>query len=53
MDSVEEYARRWTESEEEEIGTLSEWFKSIRKLLKSRIHHLSGKMRTIYKPFCL
>jgi hypothetical protein len=22
--------------------------KSIRKLLKSRIHHLSGKMRTIY-----
>jgi hypothetical protein len=25
-----------------------EWIKSIRKLLKFRIHHLSGKMRTIY-----
>jgi hypothetical protein len=48
MDSVEEYARRWTKSEGEEIDTLSEWIKSIRKLLKSRIHHLSGKMRTIY-----
>ena len=48
MDSVEEYARRWTKSEGEEFDTLSEWIKSIRKLLKSRIHHLSGKMRTIY-----
>jgi hypothetical protein len=26
----------------------SEWIKSIRKLLKSRVHHLLGKMRTIY-----
>ena len=48
MDSVEEYARRWTKSEGEELDTLSEWIKSIRKLLKSRIHLLSGKMRTIY-----
>jgi hypothetical protein len=48
MDSVEEYARRWTKSEGEELDTLSEWIKNIRKLLKSRIHHLSGKMRTIY-----
>ena len=48
MDSVEEYARRWTKSEREELDTLSEWIKSIRKSLKSRIHHLSGKMRTIY-----
>jgi hypothetical protein len=48
MDSVEEYARRWTKSEGEELDTLSEWIKSIRKLLKSRIHHLSGKMCTIY-----
>jgi hypothetical protein len=46
-DSVEEYARRWTKFEEEELDTLSEWIKSIWKLLKSRIHHLSGKMRTI------
>jgi hypothetical protein len=48
MDSVGEYARRWTESEGEELGTFSEWIKRIRKLLKSRIHHLLGKMRTIY-----
>jgi hypothetical protein len=43
MDSVEEYARGWTKSEGEEPDTLSEWIKSIRKLLKSRIHHLSVK----------
>jgi hypothetical protein len=48
MDSVEEYTRRWTKSETEELGTLSEWITNIRKLLKTRIHHLSGKMRTIY-----
>jgi hypothetical protein len=48
MDSVEEYARRWIKSEGEELDTLSEWIKSIRKLPKSRIHDLSGKMRTIY-----
>jgi hypothetical protein len=46
MDSVEEYARRWTRSEGEELNP--EWIKSIQKLLKSSIHHLSGKMRTIY-----
>ena len=27
---------------------MPEWIKSIRKLLKSRIHHLSGKMRNTY-----
>ena len=48
MDSVEEYARRWAKSEGEELDTLSEWIKNILKLLKSRIHHLSGKMWTIY-----
>jgi hypothetical protein len=48
MDSVEEYARRWAKSEGEELDTLCEWIKNIRKLLRSRIHHLSGKMRTIY-----
>jgi hypothetical protein len=48
MDSVEEYARRWAKSEGVELDTLSEWIISIRKLLKSRIHHLSGKMHTIY-----
>jgi hypothetical protein len=48
MDSVEEYTRYSTKSEGEELGTLSEWIKSIRKLLKPRIRHLSSKMRTIY-----
>jgi hypothetical protein len=28
--------------------TLSQWIKSIRKLLKSRIHQLAGDLRTIY-----
>jgi hypothetical protein len=37
-----------TKSEGEELDTLSEWIKNIRKLLKSRIDHLSGKRRTIY-----
>jgi hypothetical protein len=44
----EDFARRWTKSEEEELDTLSEWIKNIRKLFESRIHHLSGKIRTIY-----
>jgi hypothetical protein len=48
LDSVEEYARRWTKSEREKLDRWSEWIKSIRKLLESRIHHLSGKVRTIY-----
>jgi hypothetical protein len=48
MDSVEEYARRWTKSEGEELDTLSEWIKSMRKWLKSCIHHLSSKMHAIY-----
>jgi hypothetical protein len=37
-----------TKSEGEELDTLSEWIKNIRKLLKFCIHHLSGKMRTVY-----
>jgi hypothetical protein len=36
-------------SEGEELYTLSEWIKSIRKsFLKTRINHLSNKLRTIY-----
>ena len=48
MNSMEEYARRWTKSEREELDTLSEWIKTIRNLLKFLIHHLTGKMCTIY-----
>jgi hypothetical protein len=33
-DSVEEYAIRWNKSEGEDLDTLSEWIKSIGKLLK-------------------
>jgi hypothetical protein len=51
MDSVAEYARRWIISEEEELDTLTERNKSIRKLLKPHIHYLSGKMRTILLSF--
>jgi hypothetical protein len=39
MDSVEEYAIHWTKSEGEKFDTLYEWIKSIRKLLKSRLHN--------------
>jgi hypothetical protein len=42
MHSVEDYARRWAKSKKEELDSLSEWVKSIRVILKSRI------MRTIY-----
>jgi hypothetical protein len=29
-------------------GILSEWINSIRKLLKTQIHHLSGKIHITY-----
>jgi hypothetical protein len=48
MDSVDEYARRWTKSEGDELDTLYECIKNFRKLLKFCSYHLSGKMRTIY-----
>jgi hypothetical protein len=48
MDFVEEYIRHWAKSEGEEIDTLSEWMKSIQKLLRSCIHYLLGKMLSIY-----
>jgi hypothetical protein len=45
---VEECGKRWAKSGGEELDTLSQWIKTIRKSLKSCIYHLSGKMRTIY-----
>jgi hypothetical protein len=49
MDSMEGNARCWTKSDGEELDTLSEWIKSIRKLsIIFRIHHSSGKICTIY-----
>ena len=38
MDSVEEYARKWTKQEEVELDTLSEWVKSVKHHLKRRIY---------------
>jgi hypothetical protein len=45
---VEQYARHRTKFEGEELDNLSEWIESIRKLLKSKYHNLTVKMRTDY-----
>jgi hypothetical protein len=42
MDSVEEYARRWTKSEGEELDTLSEWVKKYSKIIKIRYSSFVG-----------
>jgi len=31
MDSVEDYVRQWIKREKEEVDTLSEWVKAIRR----------------------
>jgi hypothetical protein len=49
MDSVEDYARRWAKSEKE-LDSLTQWIKSTRAILKSRIKHVRTKMHTSY-PF--
>lgn len=49
MNSCEEYARRWAKREEVELDTLSEWIKSIRRLLKRRIHKLKPSVRTRFE----
>ena len=46
MDSVEDYARRWTKREEVEVDTLSEWLKAVRTLIKSRVKNLKGSLNT-------
>jgi hypothetical protein len=48
MNSVEDYGKRWVKREKEELDTLSEWVKSIRGMLKSRIRNIKSKVRTIY-----
>jgi hypothetical protein len=48
MNSVDDYAKRWAKREKEELDTLSEWVKSIRGMLKSRIRNIKSKVRTIY-----
>ena len=48
MSSVEDYARSWAKYEDSDINTLSEWVKSIRKLVKQRIGRLRRVMSTKY-----
>ena len=48
MNSVEDYARRWAKHEDVEPDTLSEWLKTIRWLIQSRIRKLKGTMKTRY-----
>jgi hypothetical protein len=37
MDSVEVYARQWTQREKEGLDTLSEWMKNVRSHIQIRI----------------
>jgi hypothetical protein len=48
MNSIEGYVERLAKRENEELDTLSEWIKSIRGMLKSRIRNIKSKERTIY-----
>jgi hypothetical protein len=47
IDVVEDYAKWWAKRENEELDTLSEWVKSKRGILKSRIRNIKSKARTI------
>ena len=49
MDSVEEYARKWAKREEVEPDTLSEWLKSIGRLLRGRIRKLQPLFNTRFE----
>ena len=46
MDACEEYATRWAKKEDVELDTLSEWIKSIGKVLKRRIRRLKHSVKT-------
>jgi CRISPR/Cas system CSM-associated protein Csm2 small subunit len=50
VNSVEDYAKRWTKPEKE-LDSFVEWIKSIIAILKS-IKHVRSKMRTIYPSSC-
>ncbi|KAK3091612.1 hypothetical protein FSP39_021192 [Pinctada imbricata] len=49
MDSCEEYPRRWAKKEDVQLDTLSEWIKSIRGLLLSRIYRLKSTVNTSFE----
>ena len=44
MDSIEDYARRWAKREKVDVNTLSEWIKTIRTYILSRIKNLKKTM---------
>jgi hypothetical protein len=49
MDAVEDYARRWIKREvdqDPELESLSDWFRTIRSLVQSRIHKLKNCVNT-------
>ena len=46
MDTVEQYARDWAKQEEVDVDCLSEWVKSIRRLLQRRIYMVSRSVNT-------
>ena len=46
MDACEEYATRWAKKEDVELDTLSEWIKSISRVLKRRIRRLKHSVST-------
>ena len=52
MDSVEDYARRWSKDEEAELDSLSEWIKVIRRLLKRKMfmacRHVNNKPKSVF-----
>lgn len=45
---VEEYAKTWAKHKKEDLDPLSEWIKSVRCMLKSRIKRSKPSMTTIY-----
>ena len=53
MDAVEDYARRWVKQEDVELDSLSEWIKSIRRLLKRRMYmactSVNNKPKSVFK----
>ena len=52
MDSVEDYARRWSKDEEVELDSLSEWIKAIRRLLKRKMfmacRHVNNNPKSVF-----
>ena len=46
MDAVEDYARKWAKREKEDIETLSDWIRTIKSLILSRLRRLKTSMNS-------